>query len=198
MKWFLLWFKFQYKCTLEEKLKDYVCVTLAEGICCNNSVKTNTEGNCIVCPRCEKKPFIFPVVYFFCWLSLLLTISGLLCITCTDMAVMAGNSGETCYSKYGSVSIKAKYCHEMVRAQSTHTHSVSQSEMCKCTCSACTDMSPFHIHNALILCAWRAYIMCISLTGAGLAWGCGQAGRCGKILQTNKFSFLFVCHLVIQ
>ncbi|XP_030638692.1 tRNA (guanine(26)-N(2))-dimethyltransferase [Chanos chanos] len=38
---------------------------------------------------------------------------GLLCITCTDMAVMAGNSAETCYSKYGSVSIKAKYCHEM-------------------------------------------------------------------------------------
>ncbi|KAG8014564.1 tRNA (guanine(26)-N(2))-dimethyltransferase [Nibea albiflora] len=41
------------------------------------------------------------------------TEGGLLCITCTDMAVMAGNSGETCYSKYGSVSIKAKYCHEM-------------------------------------------------------------------------------------
>ncbi|KAM9769136.1 tRNA (guanine(26)-N(2))-dimethyltransferase isoform 1-T1 [Menidia menidia] len=38
---------------------------------------------------------------------------GLLCLTCTDMAVMAGNSGETCYSKYGSVSIKSKYCHEM-------------------------------------------------------------------------------------
>ncbi|XP_028977844.1 tRNA (guanine(26)-N(2))-dimethyltransferase isoform X2 [Esox lucius] len=38
---------------------------------------------------------------------------GLLCVTCTDMAVMAGNSGETCYSKYGSISIKAKYCHEM-------------------------------------------------------------------------------------
>ncbi|XP_053085437.1 tRNA (guanine(26)-N(2))-dimethyltransferase isoform X2 [Pangasianodon hypophthalmus] len=38
---------------------------------------------------------------------------GLLCITCTDMAVMAGNSGETCYSKYGSISIKSRYCHEM-------------------------------------------------------------------------------------
>lgn len=38
---------------------------------------------------------------------------GLLCITCTDMAVMAGNSGETCYSKYGSISIKSKFCHEM-------------------------------------------------------------------------------------
>ncbi|XP_062845736.1 tRNA (guanine(26)-N(2))-dimethyltransferase isoform X2 [Trichomycterus rosablanca] len=30
-----------------------------------------------------------------------------------DMAVMAGNSGETCYSKYSSVSIKSRYCHEM-------------------------------------------------------------------------------------
>ncbi|XP_053232373.1 tRNA (guanine(26)-N(2))-dimethyltransferase [Podarcis raffonei] len=38
---------------------------------------------------------------------------GLLCVTCTDMAVMAGNSGETCYSKYGSMSIKGKFCHEM-------------------------------------------------------------------------------------
>lgn len=51
-------------------------------------------------------------------LSLSLSLSGLLCVTCTDMAVMAGNSGETCYSKYGSVSIKAKYCHEMVRTHS--------------------------------------------------------------------------------
>uniref|UniRef100_A0AAQ5YXZ2 tRNA (guanine(26)-N(2))-dimethyltransferase n=1 Tax=Amphiprion ocellaris TaxID=80972 RepID=A0AAQ5YXZ2_AMPOC len=49
---------------------------------------------------------------------------GLLCITCTDMAVMAGNSGETCYSKYGSVSIKAKYCHEM--ALRIILHSVDQ------------------------------------------------------------------------
>uniref|UniRef100_A0A8C3IHS5 tRNA (guanine(26)-N(2))-dimethyltransferase n=1 Tax=Chrysemys picta bellii TaxID=8478 RepID=A0A8C3IHS5_CHRPI len=38
---------------------------------------------------------------------------GLLCVTCTDMAVMAGNSGETCYSKYGAMSIKGKFCHEM-------------------------------------------------------------------------------------
>ncbi|MGH0175223.1 UNVERIFIED_CONTAM: hypothetical protein FKN15_069799 [Acipenser sinensis] len=37
----------------------------------------------------------------------------LLCVTCTDMAVMAGNSAETCYSKYGSISTKARFCHEM-------------------------------------------------------------------------------------
>ncbi|XP_067829075.1 tRNA (guanine(26)-N(2))-dimethyltransferase isoform X2 [Heptranchias perlo] len=30
-----------------------------------------------------------------------------------DMAVMAGNSGETCYSKYGAMSLKSKFCHEM-------------------------------------------------------------------------------------
>ncbi|NWQ71340.1 TRM1 dimethyltransferase, partial [Neopipo cinnamomea] len=38
---------------------------------------------------------------------------GLLCVTCTDMGVMAGNSPETCYSKYGAVSLKGKFCHEM-------------------------------------------------------------------------------------
>lgn len=38
---------------------------------------------------------------------------GLLLITATDMAVLAGNSPETCYTKYGSVSLKIKSCHEM-------------------------------------------------------------------------------------
>ncbi|XP_044272763.1 probable tRNA (guanine(26)-N(2))-dimethyltransferase [Tribolium madens] len=38
---------------------------------------------------------------------------GLLLITATDMAVLAGNSPETCYSKYGAVSLRMKACHEM-------------------------------------------------------------------------------------
>ncbi|RVE42592.1 hypothetical protein evm_012761 [Chilo suppressalis] len=38
---------------------------------------------------------------------------GLLLVTATDMAVLAGNSPETCYSKYGAVSLKTKCCHEM-------------------------------------------------------------------------------------
>jgi tRNA (guanine26-N2/guanine27-N2)-dimethyltransferase len=38
---------------------------------------------------------------------------GLLCVTCTDTSVLCGNHSETCYAKYGSVSLKAKYCHEM-------------------------------------------------------------------------------------
>ncbi|TRY63562.1 hypothetical protein TCAL_08696 [Tigriopus californicus] len=38
---------------------------------------------------------------------------GLLCVTCTDMAVLCGNATETCYTKYGAISLKAKSCHEI-------------------------------------------------------------------------------------
>lgn len=38
---------------------------------------------------------------------------GLLLVTATDMAVLAGNSPETCHAKYGSVSLRARFCHEM-------------------------------------------------------------------------------------
>ncbi|KNC87065.1 hypothetical protein SARC_00809, partial [Sphaeroforma arctica JP610] len=38
---------------------------------------------------------------------------GLLCVTATDMAVLAGNHSEAGYAKYGSMPIKAPYCHEM-------------------------------------------------------------------------------------
>lgn len=38
---------------------------------------------------------------------------GLLMVTATDMAVLAGNVPETCYLKYGAISLKSKACHEM-------------------------------------------------------------------------------------
>eukprot|EP00055_Hartaetosiga_balthica_P008921 m.34384 g.34384 ORF g.34384 m.34384 type:complete len:593 (+) comp6527_c0_seq2:70-1848(+) len=38
---------------------------------------------------------------------------GLLCITCTDMAVLCGAHGDTCFAKYGAMPIKAQHCHEM-------------------------------------------------------------------------------------
>lgn len=43
---------------------------------------------------------------------------GLLLVTCTDMAVLAGNSPETCYVKYGAVSLRSPACHEMVSRNS--------------------------------------------------------------------------------
>jgi tRNA (guanine26-N2/guanine27-N2)-dimethyltransferase len=39
---------------------------------------------------------------------------GVLLVTCTDTAVLAGNCPETCYCKYGAVSLRIKCCHEMV------------------------------------------------------------------------------------
>ena len=38
---------------------------------------------------------------------------GLLCVTCTDLAVLCGNQRDVCYAKYGSIPTKAGYCHEM-------------------------------------------------------------------------------------
>lgn len=38
---------------------------------------------------------------------------GLLCVTATDMAILCGNTPETCRAKYGSVPLRAKFCHEM-------------------------------------------------------------------------------------
>ena len=35
-------------------------------------------------------------------------------MTCTDMAILAGNHAETCFGKYGSMPLKAPFCHEMV------------------------------------------------------------------------------------
>lgn len=38
---------------------------------------------------------------------------GMLMCTATDMAVLCGGNAEVCYSKYGSIPLRAKYCHEM-------------------------------------------------------------------------------------
>lgn len=35
-------------------------------------------------------------------------------VTCTDMAVLCGNTPESCYNKYGSVGLRHKCCHEFV------------------------------------------------------------------------------------
>ena len=37
---------------------------------------------------------------------------ALLCVTATDMAVLCGNNGEVCWTKYGAYPHRAKYCHE--------------------------------------------------------------------------------------
>lgn len=38
--------------------------------------------------------------------------AGLLMVTCTDTAVLCGNASETCFARYGSMSVRAEFCHE--------------------------------------------------------------------------------------
>lgn len=38
---------------------------------------------------------------------------GLLCVTCTDMAILCGNASEKCFAAYGAVSLKSSCCHEI-------------------------------------------------------------------------------------
>lgn len=41
------------------------------------------------------------------------TDGGLLAVTCTDLAVLAGNNTDTCFAKYGSMPTRGPYCHEL-------------------------------------------------------------------------------------
>ncbi|KAH9926196.1 N2,N2-dimethylguanosine tRNA methyltransferase-domain-containing protein [Fomitopsis serialis] len=51
---------------------------------------------------------------------------GLLCITCTDLAVLATvNYPEKCFSNYGGVPLKAEYCHEAALRLVLHSLSTS-------------------------------------------------------------------------
>ncbi|KAH6918541.1 guanine-N2--methyltransferase [Coprinopsis sp. MPI-PUGE-AT-0042] len=51
---------------------------------------------------------------------------GLLCVTCTDLAVLATNNyPEKCFSNYGGVSMKSEYCHESALRLVLHTLATS-------------------------------------------------------------------------
>ncbi|PCH38052.1 guanine-N2--methyltransferase [Wolfiporia cocos MD-104 SS10] len=51
---------------------------------------------------------------------------GLLCVTCTDLSVLATlNYPEKCFSNYGGVPVKAEYCHETALRLVLHTIATS-------------------------------------------------------------------------
>jgi tRNA (guanine26-N2/guanine27-N2)-dimethyltransferase len=51
---------------------------------------------------------------------------GLLCVTCTDLTVLATNNyPEKCFSNYGGVSLKGEYCHESALRLVLHALSTS-------------------------------------------------------------------------
>lgn len=56
---------------------------------------------------------------------------GMLLVTATDAGVLCGNGADTCYTKYGSMSIRTPACHEMalrILLQSINSHAVRYSK----------------------------------------------------------------------
>ncbi|TPX63211.1 hypothetical protein SpCBS45565_g06767 [Spizellomyces sp. 'palustris'] len=58
---------------------------------------------------------------------------GLLCITCTDLAVLAGNQPDACWAKYGGMPLpNSPYCHEMALRLLLHTVQTSAARYKRC------------------------------------------------------------------
>lgn len=56
---------------------------------------------------------------------------GLLLVTATDAGVLCGNGADTCYTKYGSLSVRTPACHEMalrILLQSINSHAIRYSK----------------------------------------------------------------------
>jgi tRNA (guanine26-N2/guanine27-N2)-dimethyltransferase len=56
---------------------------------------------------------------------------GLLLVTATDAGVLCGNGSDTCFTKYGTVSLRTPSCHEMalrILLQSINSHAVRYSK----------------------------------------------------------------------
>jgi hypothetical protein len=54
------------------------------------------------------------VIFFYLSDERFIVALGLMCVTCTDMAVLCGVHADTCFSKYGSLPSHGPYCHEFV------------------------------------------------------------------------------------
>lgn len=71
-----------------------------------NSTNSNDRFNAI-----DLDPYGNPTMFLDSAVQSI-TEGGLLLVTATDMAVLAGNTPESCYAKYGSIPLKTKACHE--------------------------------------------------------------------------------------
>lgn len=68
---------------------------------------------------------------------------GLICITCTDLAVLAGSKPLACFAKYGIMPHRAKYCHEMVQPLASLSLWTASLTVCL-SCRRCVSCSLTH------------------------------------------------------
>ena len=89
---------------------------------CDKLIVTTNEDACLLLYKCRDHSDKFLVIDidpygsaapFFDASVQALADGGLLMITCTDVAILCGNASETCFAKYGSMSLRTESCHEM-------------------------------------------------------------------------------------
>ncbi|XP_062891947.1 tRNA (guanine(26)-N(2))-dimethyltransferase [Mobula hypostoma] len=115
---------------------------------------------------------------------------GLLCVTCTDMAVMAGNSGETCYSKYGAMSLKSKFCHEMALRIILHALDLRANCYQRYIVPLLSVSADFYIRVFVQVFTGQAVVKA-SASKQALVYNCVGCGsfhiqRMGKMIQNGK------------
>ena len=92
----------------------------------HDSSKTNaTKFNCIdLDPYGSPTPFLDAAIRS-------IKNNGLLLVTATDAAVLCGNGADTCYTKYGAVSLRTPFCHELgirILLQCINSHAIRYSK----------------------------------------------------------------------
>lgn len=121
---------------------------------------------------------------------------GLLCVTCTDMAILCGsNAPETCYAKYGSMPVKGKFCHEMalrIILQSIESHANRYGRFIKPLISLSAD---FYVRVFLQVFSSQK-IAKETVTKQSMMYHCGGCGAfvlqsigCKKTLKNENFKY---------
>ena len=107
----------------------------------NDKVKSNC-GDCLTYMNiaCQEKnklfdcidldPYGSPAMFFDASIRSVRN-GGILLITATDAGVLCGNGADTCYTKYGGISLRTPSCHELalrILLQSINSHAIRYSK----------------------------------------------------------------------
>ena len=100
---------------------------------------------------------------------------GLLCVTCTDAAVLCGNTPEKCFALYGSASVRGSFCHEMglrIILRSLESHAARHSRYIVPLASLSVDFY-FRIFVKVYSGAYKAKF---ASTNSGMVYHCSGCG----------------------
>lgn len=116
---------------------------------------------------------------------------GLLCVTCTDLAVLAGhNYPEKCFSQYGGVSVKAEYSHEVALRLVLHAIATSAARYGRYIQPLLTLSIDFYMRTFVRVWTGPSQVKSLA-TNTGTVYVCNHCQtfhpqRFGRMSQTSK------------